>query len=83
MVVCGRHRYQAVAKHLKQSHIDAFVRLDLDNAQAEQLAVADNLWHSPLTKSQRGNSYMTWFHFRSAWLDRSYSQVNAPAWGAP
>jgi ParB/RepB/Spo0J family partition protein len=71
VLVCGRHRHHAVAKILKQTLIAAIVRDDLDEASAEQLALAENLWLCPLRKSQHSWTSRRWYEFYMAWWDKA------------
>ena len=69
LLVCGRHRYHAVAKVLKHEAIDAIVRDDIDEAAAERLALTENLCQIPLKKPQRARSNQRWYQSYRTWLD--------------
>jgi hypothetical protein len=58
--VCGRHRLYAVTKILKQKTIDAVVRDDLDEAAAERLTLAENIWQCPPKKPQHVRAIYRW-----------------------
>jgi ParB family chromosome partitioning protein len=72
LLVCGRHRYHAVAKVLKHKVIDAIVRDDLDEVGAERLTLAENLWQCPLNKPQRERSFHRWFQSYRTWFDAQF-----------
>ena len=72
LLVCGRHRFHAVARILKHEAIDAIVRDDLDEVRAERLTLAENLWLWPLNKRQRERSFGRWYQSYQAWFDRPF-----------
>lgn len=74
LLICGRHRYHAVAKVLKHTSIDAVVRDDLDETAAERLTLAENLLQSPLNMPQRQRSSQRWHQSYLTWFDGTFGR---------
>lgn len=66
LMVQGRQRYYSWWKILKNTHIPAFVFVDMDDQDAEMAEVTENLYRNPLTTKQHLLAVKKWFDYFAA-----------------
>ena len=64
--VAGRHRLYAVQMILRREQIEANVRVDMDEIDAEMARLSENYWRSPLSRAQMPRVCQKWWEYYQA-----------------